>query len=101
MQVKFLQAAQYELDAAVAYYNDQAPNLGHKFLIEILASLSRVCQYPNAWHPITDKTRRCQLRRFPYGVIYTKIDDVILVIAIGHLHRKPEYWQALQSRFFK
>ena len=99
MQIRFLQPAQYELDEAVAYYNAQAPNLGQRFLVEVLASLNRVCQYPDAWHPVSDKTRRCQLRRFPYGVIYTKIDDVILVIAIGHLHRKPEFWKTLLARF--
>lgn len=101
MQIRFLQATQYELDEAIAYYNAQAPKFGQGFLLEVLASLNLVCQYPDAWHRITDKTRRCQLRRFPYGVIYTKIGDVILVIAIGHLHRKPEYWQTLQTRFAK
>lgn len=101
MQVKFLPAAQYELDEAITFYNNQAQNLGQRFLVEVLASLSRVCQYPDAWHPISDQTRRCQLKRFPYGVIYAKVGDVILVIGIGHLHRKPEYWHALQSRFAK
>lgn len=101
MQIRFLQPAQHELDEAIAYYDAQALNLGKRFLAEVLASLNRVCQYPGAWHPLTEKTRRCQLRRFPYGVIYTKMDDVLLIIAIGHLHRKPEYWQALKTRSAK
>jgi len=45
MQIRFLQPAQYELDEAIAYYNAQASNLGQVFLVEVLASLNRVCQY--------------------------------------------------------
>lgn len=101
MQIRFLQPAQHELDETIAYYDAQALNLGKRFLLEALTCLNRVCQYPGAWHPITDKIRRCQLKHFPYGVIYTITDHVILVIANGHLHRKPEYWQILQTRFAK
>jgi ParE toxin of type II toxin-antitoxin system, parDE len=98
MQVQFLQPAQYELDQAIDYYNAQAPNLGQAFLLEILASLDRICLWPDAWHLVSKNTRRCQLKRFPYGIIYSKIDNVILVIAIGHLHRSPEYWRDIKSR---
>ena len=101
MQVRFLQPAQYELDEAVDYYNAQVPDLGQAFLFEVLASLDRVCHYPDAWHPTSTNTRRCQLKRFPYGIIYSKIDVVILVVAIAHLHRSPEYWQKLQLRHKK
>ena len=98
MQVRFLHAAQYELDEAIDYYNAQVPHLGQAFLLEILASLDRVCLWPDAWHAVSKNTRRCQLKRFPYGIIYSKIDSVILVIAIGHLHRSPEYWRDIKSR---
>ena len=97
MQVRFLEAAQRELDEAIEYYGAQVPFLGQAFLIEVLASLERVKQYPEAWHSLSARTRRCQLKRFPYGVIYSKLDDVILVLAIAHLHRKPNYWRNLQN----
>ena len=98
MQVRFLQPAQYELDEAIHYYNAQVSNLGQRFLLEILASLDRVCQHSDAWHPMSKNTRRCQLKRFPYGVIYARENEMIVVIAIGHLHRSPEYWQHLKTR---
>ena len=72
MQVRFLQPAQYELDEAIDYYNAQVSNLGQRFLLEILASLARIYQHSDAWHAMTKNTRRCQLKRFPYGVIYTQ-----------------------------
>ena len=98
MQVRFLEPAQYELDDAVDYYNAQAPNLGQSLLLEVLTNLDRIGLWPDAWHSMSTNTRRCQLKRFPYGIIYTKVDDVILVIAIGHLHRRPDYWLDIKSR---
>ena len=98
MQVRFLEPAQYELDDAVNYYNAQAPNLGQSFLLEVLTSLDRICLWPDAWHQVSINTRRCQLKRFPYGIIYSKVNNTILVIAIGHLHRRPEYWLDIKSR---
>lgn len=99
MQVRFLQPAQYELDEAVDYYNAQMPELGRVFLFEVLASVERICQFPDAWHPFSEQTRRCQLKRFPYGIIYSIEHGTILVIAVGHLHRSPEYWQNKLTRF--
>lgn len=98
MQARFLQPAQYELDDAINYYNAQAPDLGQAFLLEVLAGLERICQFPDAWYPFSHHARRCQLKRFPYGVIYAVDNETILVIAIGHLHRSPEYWQYLKTR---
>jgi len=101
MQVRFLQPVQYELDEAVDYYNAQMSNLGNEFLIEILAALDRIALWPDAWHEISKNIRRCQLKRFPYGVVYVVEGNVILVIAIGHLHRRPTYWQTLNARNLK
>ena len=98
MQVRFLEPAQYELDEAIDYYNAQLSNFGQIFLIEILASLDRICLWPDAWHLISKNIRRCQLKRFPYGIVYVIVDGVLLVLAIGHLHRRPAYWQALKAR---
>lgn len=37
--------------------------------------------------------RRCQMRRFPYGIIYEPAASEIIIIAVAHLHREPEYWR--------
>lgn len=49
MNIEFLESAQYELDDAVEYYNQQRNNLGYEFLSEVVDSLSRIAEYPNAW----------------------------------------------------
>jgi len=93
MKIQLLEAAKVELDEAIDYYNHEAPGLGEDFLIEILNVLGRIDKYPEAWHPLSRRTRRCRTRRFPYGIIYQIRGDEILIIAIANLHRKPNYWK--------
>lgn len=93
MKIRFLEAAQRELDEAVEYYNAEAPELGQAFLLETLTVLEHIKQFPYAWHPLSPNTRRCRLRRFPYGVVYGVGTDEIIVIALAHLHRVPQYWR--------
>ena len=93
MKINFLQEAQFELDDAIEYYNNQLENLGYDFLNEVLSAIDRVVAYKEAWHPLSENTRRCQTRRFPYGVIYSILDDSILIISISNLHREPNHWR--------
>lgn len=92
MEIRFLDVAQEEFDDAVEYYNAQSPGLGDEFLLEVLSTLERVRQFPNAWHPYTENSRRCQTRRFPYGVAYQILESEILVVAVANLRRRPGYW---------
>ena len=93
MSIRLLEPAQAELDEAIAWYAEQAPGLGDAFLIEVLKTLRLVEQFPQAWHPLTSEIRRCRLRRFPYSVVYTQDGSGILVLAVAHQHRKPDYWK--------
>lgn len=93
MKVRFLQVAEIELDHAVRWYKAQAPHLGEAFLVEVLATADRIALYPEAWQPLDEGVRRCRLSRFPHGLIYAIEDGGILVLAVAHLHREPDYWR--------
>jgi plasmid stabilization system protein ParE len=91
--VRFLEIAEIELDEAIQWYGAQTPGLGRAFLIEVLAAADRIARFPEAWHPLGEGVRRCRLSRFPYGLIYTMDNGDILVLAVAHLHRRPDYWR--------
>lgn len=93
MTVRLLEVAQQELDEAVSHYNGESPGLGDAFLLEALAAVDRIRRFPDAWHPLGDKIRRCRLRRFPYGLIYAADRGDILILAVAHAHREPGYWR--------
>lgn len=94
MRIEFLDPAKKELTEAIVYYNQESEGLGYRFAVEVRKTLSRILQYPHAWPPISKRTRRCRTGGFPYGVVYEAREDVILIVAIMHLHRRPDSWKS-------
>jgi hypothetical protein len=94
MRVEFLAPAASEFSEAVAFYESRKQGLGSEFAAEVRRTIGRILQYPDAWATLSKRTRRCRTNRFPYGVIYQTRGDVLLVIAVMHLHREPKSWRA-------
>lgn len=77
MKVRFFKIAQLELDAGVAYCNAERPGLGYEFLWEVFFTNDRIKQFPYAWQPFEQGTRRCLMRRFPYGIVYMDEEEIL------------------------
>ena len=94
MKTRFLLPARRELNEAVRYYNAQRIRLGEEFRDEAWETVQRIKEFPQTWHPLGSNIRRCQMRRFPFGIIYEPSEVEIVLIAVAHLHREPEYWRS-------
>jgi plasmid stabilization system protein ParE len=92
MKFEFLEAAQTELGQAFEWYETQQKELGVQFLNEFDSAIRRITTYPESYILIDKDIRRCLVICFPYGILYVIGADKIIVIAVAHLHRKPDYW---------
>lgn len=92
MRVIFTRLAKQELEDAVHYYNLQYSGLGRRFKEEVRKAALRIAAYPEAWSVDRGDVRKCLLYKFPYKLMYSVEKGHILVIAVAHQHRKPEYW---------
>ena len=92
MRVIFTRIARQELDDAVRYYELEYSGLGRRFKEEVRKAALRIAEYPQAWSIERGDVRKCLLHRFPYKLMYSVEEDHLLVIAVAHQHRKPDYW---------
>ncbi|MDD3769282.1 type II toxin-antitoxin system RelE/ParE family toxin [Sulfuricurvum sp. IAE1] len=92
MNFRFHPDAEIEFNHAIDYYEECQKNLGLEFAQEVYATIHRIIDFPDAWQPITEQTRRCLTNRFPFGIVYQKRNNEIIIIAIMHQHQKPFYW---------
>lgn len=92
MACEFHPEAKRELFDAVAYYDDIDLALGNRFIQEIEQTLDQIEQFPQAWASLSANSRRCRLTSFPYGVVYQIVPQGIMILAVMHLQRKPDYW---------
>ena len=97
MKIRFHPEAEKELNEVVDYYNACEDGLGLEFAREIHSIINNICKFPDAWTPLSQNTRRCLLRRFPYGVVYQYRASEIIVIAVMQLNRKPRYCSNRQT----
>jgi plasmid stabilization system protein ParE len=93
MNVRYLTAAEAELQEAIDYYNQQHPGLGFELYDEVKEAAARINNYPLAWTPLSKRTRRAQVHRFPYSIVYEVRTDLIVIVAVQHHRRKPVNWR--------
>jgi len=92
MKIEFFPETKAELDDAVDYYELQLTGLWSTFKSVARSTVKRVATFPTAWREIKPNIRRCIMHKFPYNVLYSIEENSILIIAIAHHHRHPNYW---------
>jgi plasmid stabilization system protein ParE len=92
VQLVFLTVARDELAEAKRFYNRQQQGLGESFQHEAQAAARRIRERPLAWQVEIEPVRRFIFDRFPYKMLYIVREDRVVVIAVAHQHRQPDYW---------
>lgn len=93
MKIRYLGIARDEVREAADYYSAISPGLGLAFKRELRQLMRLVATMPLAWPACGENIRKCLMTRFPYLVIYSPLPGELLVLAVGHQHRRPDYWR--------
>jgi toxin ParE1/3/4 len=94
MKFVFHPEALIEYSEAVRFYGEQRPGLAQSFIDSVENAVYRLRESPERYPVIEDDIRRCLTQSFPYGVLYTIEPDFILILAVMHCHREPNYWKS-------
>lgn len=92
-KVRFLAAARDEFRAETKYYAAIRPELGTEFVSAIEHILSMALAFPFSGTPAPDDSRKLVVKRFPYNVVYQIVNDGVMIVAIVHHSREPNYWR--------
>ncbi len=89
---RFLSPAEEEMTEAALFYEIASTGLGSDFLDDVQRAVNRLSAYPYAGELIDSNLRRALLHRFPFSLIYTIEANNIVIVAVAHHGRDPEYW---------
>ncbi len=94
MKLTLSALAAEEAEGIAYFYRTRSDaKLGLAFITELEATAELIAQNPLIGRKSKAGTRWFALRRFPYKLVYlAKVDEIILV-AIAHERRKPNYWR--------
>lgn len=89
--------AKAEVRSAANWYEREREGLGDEFVADIRLALDAIERAPETYpHIETTRTkrnlRRYLLHRFSYTLIYELRQDEIVVVAVSHARRRPNYW---------
>lgn len=91
-RVSFHELAEFELNDAKVFFENEREGLGLRFLSAVENAVAQIRKYPNA-SPIIVQDVRCKvLRTFPYSIMFSIKPDRIRILAIANQKRRPFYW---------
>lgn len=94
MNLRIHRLAVAEIDREVDYYESRQPGLGTELEDEVDAALTLIVRFPKAapqWRDRADR-RVAVLDRFPFTIPYQITAKDIVVLALAHTSRRPDYW---------
>ncbi len=89
---RLLLPAENEMLEAAFYYEQQSIGLGKDFLDKIQSTIDDVAQHPLRWPKVRGDIRRRMVHRFPFAILYEDHSQEVLIVAVMHLSRHPNYW---------
>ena len=85
-------AAAKEISDAKAWYLGRSIKAAKGFADELRRVLNRILDQPSMGSHYLKGSRRGQLHRYPYLVVYKVQGDVIRIYAVAHTSRRTGYW---------
>lgn len=90
--VIFAPRALVDYEAATRWYQRQHPEVGARFSRAVSDCIKRLVAAPRLRPRMPDGTRRAQVPRFPYFILYAEKPGAVQIVAILHGHRHPDAW---------
>ena len=90
---RFLTPADEELSEAAKFYEAHSTGLGSDYLNEVQHAIDLVCEFPELGQAVDPGLRRVVLHRFPFSLIYSVEAESIVIVAVAHQRRRPDYWK--------
>ena len=81
-----------ELEEAIHWYDSRRFGLGEEFRLAFNSAIESACLNPECNRLVALRTRRIQLRRFPYFVLYNSNKELLIITGLFHARRDPLSW---------
>lgn len=94
MNLKFHPEADDDAIDAVLWYNEQRDGLGDEFMNAVDAFVTHLADklvHRALLGYVAAGVKVAQMHRFPYRLLYCFQDDTVVIFAVAHGRRQPDY----------
>ena len=91
--IKLHSAAIEDLKSGINWYDAQLNQLGKTFQRAVKDTILKIQKNPSWYLNEEGSIKKAYIPRFPYKILFTEESEQIIIWAIAHMHRKPEFWK--------
>lgn len=92
-EVAFLPEALADYQDAYDWYLARSLRAAAGFEAAVDVALTAIAANPERWPSFDERHRFYIPRRYPYNLIYRLVPEGVLIVAVAHQKRSPNYWR--------
>lgn len=93
--------AETDLKEIVEYYAFYGENLAYYFIESYESVAWKIENTPFVFREVRKGTRRVQMKKFPYTVYFTLMENDLHILCVIHQKRNPSIWKQRIKEFNK
>ena len=93
MRSAFHPEALAEFDEAIDFDDLESQGLGNRFEEYVQLAVTEIEESPRSWPIYEEGIRQHLVSVFPYAILYQEVYDYVLILAVMHTSRDPDYWK--------
>jgi toxin ParE1/3/4 len=86
-------AARREIGDAAIYYAQRNQAIADRFLDAVESAIRKIRETPTRFRQLENELYRCRVAGFPYAIIYKLTESELIILAVKHDRRRPDYWR--------
>ena len=82
-----------DFDESFDWYAERSALAAERLVRAVDVTLNRIAASPEQFTLVDRLHRECIVKRFPFRIIYRVDSSRIIVVAVAHAKRRPNFWQ--------
>ncbi len=91
-EIGICSAAEVDFTESLKWYADRSKEAARAFSAEFDRALTQIVEQPERFPNCDERHRYYMMRRFPFRIIFRIVAEGIIVIAVAHTSRSPDFW---------
>ena len=92
-RVEYLEDARVDFDESFTWYEQRSQAAAFGFVLAMDEAIASILEDPHRFPRTHGECRYYKLRRFPFRVVFRDETERLVIVAIAHAKRHPDYWR--------
>ena len=90
---RLISTAMEEVAETIAHYNEVGVGVSRAFMRDLDRAIDILRVFPLTGVSVDNGFRSFPLHQYPFTIIYKVENDELIIMAVAHQSRRPEYWR--------